>query len=625
MSEKREIRLIVFFLLALLTALAIRRVLEEELFFLTLIYFHLQHLFFLVLLFLAFYGSGNVFLKRTRFSSPLENIFFSTGLGVGIWSLLMFLMVWMGGIRIPWIIFIFLFLCAIYGGKKLFTLPRTQPPIYFYFLLLPFFLIFLLALSPPLSYDALSYHLAIPKVYLKKGGFIYLPYHLYSNFPFNMEMLYLIPMTLLDNSYIKLLHAFMGILTGLGVFLWGRKKGGEEAGWLSLVLYLSLPLLFQLSSLAYNDLMLAMFILFAFYSLNFREGKEKYILSMIFTGLAMGTKYTGILFLIPYILLYLLVRDKKVSLIAYILLSFLIFSPWMIKNLIFTGNPLFPLFYPLLGGKNFSLPLYQRFLAAHRASPLTLPNFFSTSFRLLMDRKFGLHFLILAPLFFRKKNLFLLSYIFYFFVVWYVFTHRDARFAFPVFPFLAILGGVSLQALRKKKLPSSLLLWIVVLFSLGLNYYRVMVYYQLYEFGKVAWRLQSPEEFLKDKLYYYPAIQFINENLPKDSKILFVGDNQTYYCKQDFISFSPLDYNPFAELVKKSRNEKEIEETLQKWGVTHIYLNLSEMKRVEETYKSFGWKEEDYKRFFSFLKDKKVLFEKEGVKIIALQNSYQRE
>jgi len=52
----------------------------------------------------------------------------------------------------------------------------------------------LLCLTPPVSRDALIHHLAIPKLWIRHGGFIETPWADYSYFPMNVDLLYLVPL-----------------------------------------------------------------------------------------------------------------------------------------------------------------------------------------------------------------------------------------------------------------------------------------------------------------------------------------------------------------------------------------------------------------------------------------------
>ena len=51
--------------------------------------------------------------------------------------------------------------------------------------------IIMLACVPPVSKDALTHHLAIPKLYLKQGGIYEIPWAKWSYNPMNLDLLYL--------------------------------------------------------------------------------------------------------------------------------------------------------------------------------------------------------------------------------------------------------------------------------------------------------------------------------------------------------------------------------------------------------------------------------------------------
>ncbi len=54
--------------------------------------------------------------------------------------------------------------------------------------------IVILAYVPPVSRDALTHHLAIPKLYLKHGGIYEIPSVKFSYYPMNLDLLYMIPL-----------------------------------------------------------------------------------------------------------------------------------------------------------------------------------------------------------------------------------------------------------------------------------------------------------------------------------------------------------------------------------------------------------------------------------------------
>jgi hypothetical protein len=52
----------------------------------------------------------------------------------------------------------------------------------------------LLAGMPPVSRDALTHHLFIPKLYIEHGGIYEIPHIIFSYYPGNLDFLYLIPL-----------------------------------------------------------------------------------------------------------------------------------------------------------------------------------------------------------------------------------------------------------------------------------------------------------------------------------------------------------------------------------------------------------------------------------------------
>ena len=65
----------------------------------------------------------------------------------------------------------------------------------------------ILAFVPPVSRDALTHHLFIPKLYLHHGGIYEIPHLTFSYYPMNLDMLYLIPPLFQKRHYTKI-HSF---------------------------------------------------------------------------------------------------------------------------------------------------------------------------------------------------------------------------------------------------------------------------------------------------------------------------------------------------------------------------------------------------------------------------------
>ncbi len=95
------------------------------------------------------------------------------------------------------------------------------------FFLASFALTLLGALAPAgdNDYDGLVYHLGIPKVYLRQGSIHFIPWLSHSNFPFGLEMLYLLGLMVRGQALAKLFHFGCAWLIALAIYAFGRPAG----------------------------------------------------------------------------------------------------------------------------------------------------------------------------------------------------------------------------------------------------------------------------------------------------------------------------------------------------------------------------------------------------------------
>jgi hypothetical protein len=225
----------------------------------------------------------------------------------------------------------------------------------------------ILIYTPPTDRDALTHHLFIPNLYLKHGGIYEIPSMEFSYYPMNLDLLYMIPLYWRNDILPKFIHFAFGLMTAGLLFGYLRRRLNAEYALLGALFFLSVPVIVKLSITVYVDLGLIFFSFGAIiYLLKWIENSfrlKNLIVSSLFCGLALGTKYNG---LITCLLLVLLVPftysrttnqsggSKTVSAmgqlkgigygVIFICVSFLVFSPWMIKNYLWTNNPIYPLY-----------------------------------------------------------------------------------------------------------------------------------------------------------------------------------------------------------------------------------------------------------------------------------------
>ena len=232
--------------------------------------------------------------------------------------------------------------------------------------------IVVLSWVPPVSRDALTHHLAVPKLYLQQGGIYEIPSIPFSYYPMNLDLLYMIPLYFGNDIVPKFIHFAFALLTTWLIFTYLRKRLDSIWAGGGALFFLTLPIIVKLSITVYVDLGLVFFstasLMGLFKWIESRFQLKYLILAAFCCGLALGTKYNGliVLFLLTLFvpLLYRhhatpVVDDKneisvKSSLnrqlravgsgILFCLIALMVFSPWMIRNYIWKDNPVYPLY-----------------------------------------------------------------------------------------------------------------------------------------------------------------------------------------------------------------------------------------------------------------------------------------
>ena len=246
--------------------------------------------------------------------------------------------------------------------------------------------IVILASVPPVDRDALTHHLAVPKLYLKHGGMVEIPSVPFSYYPMNLDLLYLIPLYFGNDIVPKYIHFAFALLTAWLIYGYLRRRlEGPLWGLLGAFLFLSLPVIVKLSVTVYVDLGMIFFSTASLlYLLKWAESglsTRLLILSGLFCGLALGTKYNALisLLLLTALVPILYIRSANgmklqpsategrnpspqgAALVSpvvlravchtavFVVVALLVCSPWMIRNIVWTGNPLYPLYQGFFG------------------------------------------------------------------------------------------------------------------------------------------------------------------------------------------------------------------------------------------------------------------------------------
>lgn len=214
------------------------------------------------------------------------------------------------------------------------------------------------------DWDSTSHQLAMSKIWLMKHQVDYIPWMNHSNIPATVNMLYAWGLEFGGQAGAKMIGWVFAIFACLGVAGLTAHRYGRRAGNWSALAFICVPVILWELGTAYQDVIHGFYggaaVLLAAISL-FDGGKRWIWLAGIMLGFSIATKYTGFQIAFGLLVAALLVGGFTRSLGAPIKLSFAISviavaiaSPWYVRNVINTGNPVYPFFYSVFGGRDWS-------------------------------------------------------------------------------------------------------------------------------------------------------------------------------------------------------------------------------------------------------------------------------
>ncbi|MFB3785300.1 MAG: hypothetical protein ACE15F_02920 [bacterium] len=227
---------------------------------------------------------------------------------------------------------------------------------------------------PEREVDSLWYHLGVPLYYITHGGAIQLvPFNMPSHYPMNLHLHYTFSLLVGNDTTAKMFiygHFFpMLILLAAAVRRYGRRGWSLFAVAVYLCcLHFRMPVMVNVERAVYFYVFLSTALMWLAME---RNSNRWLILSSVFCGMAMGTKFNGLLFGLVPLWLFLAIRfflwkkaswrDGLVKLALFTGIAWMLYSPWMIKSFLFTGNPMYPMLEEIF-------PTREEFIPAMRSN-----------------------------------------------------------------------------------------------------------------------------------------------------------------------------------------------------------------------------------------------------------------
>ncbi len=464
-------------------------------------------------------------------------------------------------------------------------------------------------------YDVLEYHLQVPRQWLGDGRISPLENNCYSFYPLGVEMLFLLGMILRGGAYegmylAKIIHGAMGAAAVAAVIM-SMRHDDTTRGRFSGILLATTPILLFLGWLAMVELAMICALTVALLWLREWVRDQSYrsaICIGLMVGFACAVKYLSVLFvagpLLAVMLAYSLRSWRRAAQVAIASsLTVLLFSPWLIRNVVHTGNAVFPLATQTLGRGHWSEESVQRWRAGHSPGqhpPVpkpsnwkpkdSLPNRFELLFkRLLISRAFGpvpLAAVIIALIAvaamgrsIRPFDAMLGVICVLQTVLWMILTKgMYARFISPIAVPAAMLVGGALAGIAALGRWRALGAWACVGLFAGAN----LILAGLVMRADTRSTVIPP--YSGRTIVTQADGAALATNLPEGSRILLVGDAKGFYFPQGTVYATAFDTHPLAKLIDSGLKPAGILAQLRLRGITHVWVDWGEMGRLKNTY-----------------------------------------
>jgi len=450
------------------------------------------------------------------------------------------------------------------------------------------FIIIFSSYTPISWFDSLDYHMAVPFKYFRDGQITNFLGNVYSNFPLNAEMINLIAFLFNNELISKLMIAghLILLMIVIGMFTFDISKN-ITLSLLSSIIIGSNMLLFKQIIQGNIDLYVTFtytVILIYLYQCRFQK-KANFVISALLLGVLAGYKYTTVPFFIFPAFLYLIFigmrenRDYK-YLFLVPLISLFVFSPWMIKNYMFTGNPFYPFCSWIFKSESWSALQAVVFDNFHRPETFNLSSYSWTLFTQLDG------VLLLLTLFsLRDKNNKIFIILLYLSIVfWSLLSLGKGRFILPVYPVLLSFALFNMQRLLSKRMFSfsKMILLLFVIFRIS-SIFILKSNILPYALGvkPVNERLNE----LSDP--YFKGVDFLNKHLSSTDKVLFLSEFRSYPCRFKYSLATLFDIHPLGHILKEADSCSHLFELCLKEGYTHIFFNYLEFQRLQKHYKHY--------------------------------------
>ncbi|HYL99238.1 MAG TPA: glycosyltransferase family 39 protein, partial [Blastocatellia bacterium] len=214
------------------------------------------------------------------------------------------------------------------------------------------------AATPPHSFDEAIYHLAITKSFVARGRVFPVVENWAGDMPFLVHMIYALCLMAKADIAAKVFSWLLALTCALGIYAFCSRFLDKTTGAIAMLVFFAAGMVVEVAVTARIDVSLAAVLFLATYAMfvclesKNEPGAGRWLfLSGIMSGLALGIKYSAGIWiaLLGLVFVFESLRTRKRSILelakhggGFVLIAFLLSSPWFAKNLVWFHNPVYP-------------------------------------------------------------------------------------------------------------------------------------------------------------------------------------------------------------------------------------------------------------------------------------------
>jgi len=448
------------------------------------------------------------------------------------------------------------------------------------------------ALIPVLEHDENVYHLLIPKLYLAAHAMTPLPWSLGANMPHLVDLGFVFPAAFggLTAAKVFVLGCIGWTLVGLAPF--GRAMLGPIGPGVLGALYLSARAIQWHLGVAYVEPVIGAWLLCALQSLwrLWDDGdRSQAVILAVVAGAAAASKYTVWPLVAALVATAAWVRlpdgrrlgPKATGVMVGLAALFVL--PWLVKNALVTGNPIYPNAQSVFGGAHWSKiqdVQFQHEMGYGRGADRNVATYLTLPFRLVTDPYTGIlggaalsasvMALLLTSMVFPWRRgefrtvlrvLVLLGFLFW------CLGSKQTRYLVAWVPVMVVTAGIALVPLARFRAALASVTLTVVVVAL------VQIRMQPFPAEPILDAFTVSRQELLSRNLCWDLAQFLNGVVPPGGRVLSFWENRLYFLDRPFITDSAYGAPTALAALREAGDARRFALEMAAEGVTHVVVN----------------------------------------------------